>query len=518
MAVKITRKAAAKPGTKATKAPKLRARASAEDGVRVRMYRHGLGDCFLLRFPKDGLPGTFNVLIDCGLIAVAGEPKPIMQRVASDIAKTCDKRLDLVIVTHEHWDHVSGFSTQQAQDVFDRIDIGEVWYAWTEDPDNALGEKLRRERESKLAALERAAVALQASGTPMGLHRADRIASLLGFFGFEGLQGAQPVGLGADGAKVGKTRAAFEYLSQRRGVKTRYCRPGGKPLSLRSVPGVRVYVLGPPEDEGLIKRSAPTKSGKEVYEFAADLAMDRCLAAAFERLGDPQSHTDGRDCPFDVALARHPDGGRSSARLEALMGAAWHHPDEAWRRIEDDWTAAAETLALNLDSHTNNTCLVVAFELAGSGKVLLFAADAQVGNWLSWQEVRWRVKDAEGTREVTGPDLLERTVFYKVGHHGSHNATLRALGLEQMKSDDLIAFLPVSKAQAEKSGWHEMPFGPLVQRLREKTGGRLVLSDDKSEPPTAADLKALSKPARDQFQARLQVADDGLYYEYVFAD
>lgn len=47
----------------------------------------------------------------------------------------------------------------------------------------------------------------------------------------------------------------------------------------------RAYVLGPPEDEGLLKRSLPTKAGKEAYEFASDLAFDEALAAVFGRLG-----------------------------------------------------------------------------------------------------------------------------------------------------------------------------------------------------------------------------------------
>lgn len=49
------------------------------------------------------------------------------------------------------------------------------------------------------------------------------------------------------------------------------------------------------------------------------------------------------------------------------------------------------------------------------GDVLRFAADAQVDNWLSWQDLAWSV----GGRAVTGPELLGRTNFYKVGHHGS---------------------------------------------------------------------------------------------------
>ena len=481
------------------------------DQVRVRMYRHGLGDCFLVRFPKDDGDGAFNVLIDCGLIAVAENPRPTMEGVVQNIAAECDNHLDLVIMTHEHWDHASGFSTQQAQAAFDKIDIDEVWYAWTEDPESRLGRKLRKEREAKVAALHAASVALKGNGEPLAVERAERIMSVLQFFGV-----ANAADLGALSASggVGKTRAAFEYLGKRRGVKTRYCYPDKPPMSLRGVSGVRAYVMGPPQDEAYIKRSTPTKKGQEVYEFAGEsMAIDN-LAAAFERLG-AETRGDGADRPFDGGLCLSLTGSLPpSPKLAELMKGTWDAADQAWRKIDLDWTTAAETLALNLDSHTNNTCLVIAFELTDSGRVLLFAADAQIGNWLSWQETKWRVKDDGAARDVTGPDLLERAVFYKVGHHGSHNATLRALGLEQMTSEDLVAFVPVFAAQAVKNRWLKMPFKPLVQRLKEKTGGRLVFSDPEMVPPGTKDLQALSATQRKEFAAALKVDPD--FYEYTF--
>src|SRR5262249_1438716 len=108
-----------------------------------------------------------------------------------------------------------------------------------------------------------------------------------------------------------------------------------------------------------------------------------------------------------------------------------HHPSQAlrtmmrryrgnggsWRRIDTDWLNPVGSLALSLDSLTNNPSLVLAIELVESGKVLLFAADAQIGNWLSWQDVAWQ------DPKINTDDLLARTVFYKVGHHASHNAT-----------------------------------------------------------------------------------------------
>jgi hypothetical protein len=277
---------------------------------------------------------------------------------------------------------------------------------------------------------------------------------------------------------------------------------------------VRVFVLGPPQDESMLKRSAPTKSGREVYDFAGEANLSASLNTAFVRLA--ASSPDGRadDCPFDSSVRF--DGTRVSGPLSLLKAATWEASGEEWRRADDDWTNAAETLALNLDNHTNNTCLVLAFEFIDTGEVFLFPADAQVGNWLSWQNLRWKVRDAQGANvEITASDLLSRAVFYKVGHHGSHNATLRKLGLELMTSDELTAFVPVSKVEAGKNRWWGMPFKPLLQRLSEKTGGRLLVADERAPAPES--LVALQPAERSRFSASLDdVTDDPSYFELTY--
>jgi hypothetical protein len=98
-------------------------------------------------------------------------------------------------------------------------------------------------------------------------------------------------------------------------------------------------------------------------------------------------------------------------------------------------------LALQVDNAINNTCLVLAFELIETGQVLLFVGDAQIGNWQSWMGLEFTVEAGNATRKVSAKELLARTVFNKVGHHGSGNATLRA-GLEAMTSEDLVACGP----------------------------------------------------------------------------
>ena len=76
---------------------------------------------------------------------------------------------------------------------------------------------------------------------------------------------------------------------------------------------------------------------------------------------------------------------------------------------------------------------------------------------------------------VTGPQLLARTTFYKVGHHGSANATMRDGGLEAMTHPALQAFVPTDAVMAGKVGWDAIPAEGLLTRLAEK--GKVVRSD-----------------------------------------
>jgi hypothetical protein len=432
------------------------------------MYRQGLGDCFLLTFPRDGRP--LYMLIDCGVLLGTDDQAGRMERVAEDIRSTTDGHVDILIATHEHWDHLSGFI--QATEVFDRIEIGELWLAWTEDPDHALATKLRRGRAAAFRALAQAHVRLQAAAPD----DAGALQSILEFSGPLAAAGGQSLS------------AALDYLCSKVS-RPRYCRPGEEPLALPGVDGVRVYVLGPPEDEKLIKKSDPTKSGREVYELAASADFDGAFFAAATHTGAPDEDA-GVDAlrayelslPFDLAHLVPTE----KAKTDPFFQSAYYGDrkraskldDGSWRQIESDWLTAANDLALKLDNDTNNTSLAVAIELSPGGDVLLFPGDAQVGNWLSWANLVWPKGVARGDAgAATAESLLARTVLYKVGHHASHNATLRAQGLELMTSPKLVAMIPVDEKMArEKKKW-DMPFGPLLRRLEERTKGRVIRAD-----------------------------------------
>jgi hypothetical protein len=181
-------------------------------------------------------------------------------------------------------------------------------------------------------------------------------------------------------------------------------------------------------------------------------------------------------------------------------------PDSAnFRRIDGDWLGAAEQIALDMNSYTNNASLVLAFELSPGGKVLLFAADAQRGNWMSWAEQSF----SDGNRTVTTRDLLGRTVVYKVGHHGSHNATLNGTAAathpclgwmgQGPAAKEFVAMItavwPWAKTQ---KGWiHPLP--AIKAALAEKASGRVFQTDTDFETMAA---KAGANPEWSAFAAR----------------
>lgn len=479
--------------------------------VRVRMYRPGLGDCFLVSFFQAGK--EHHVLIDCGVLQGTPESEAIMLDIARHIRKTTNRHLDLVAATHEHWDHLSGF--QQAQEIFNQIAMKQVWLAWTEDPVNPLAAKLRQEHALALRTL-RAAMQLM----PESLASQSRVVQgLLDFFG-----ASDNTSIGASSAAPSATasgsaaRLALDYLAGRADATVSYCQPGEPPRTLEGLPGVRFFVLGPPTSETLLKKNEPGKKAREGYGLSDQIALiSSCLTAIQQLEGSlPVSSEKMQDFPFDSQFQVSLEHARQDPFFIEHYGFG-DEPDQgaAWRRIDRDWLGVTSDLALRLDQSTNNTSLALAIELVESGRVLLFPGDAQVGNWLSWMDLSWEAPGPDGAMQtVQGGDLVARTALYKVGHHGSHNATLREKGLERMQDPQLVAMLPVQRTMAERQDW-SMPFPQLYQRLLEKTRGRLLRLDD--GVPTAAPIAENGLPLLTQVEWKAfkrKTAEQRLYIDY----
>ena len=216
--------------------------------VRIRMYKQGLGDCFLLTFPRT--PKPFYMLIDCGALASKHYGDKEMKEVVADIKKTTGGKIDVLAATHEHWDHISGFT--QAKELFDEIDVKKVWVAWTEDPDSDAAKRIREEFKKRKKAVEMALARIpdDKKNRQLGLYK-KTLTELFGFYG----------GLGAAATGQGRTEKAWDYILNK--AANQYCDPKGRPLDLEGVSGVRVYVLGPPQNPDFIRKKLSTK---ETYD------------------------------------------------------------------------------------------------------------------------------------------------------------------------------------------------------------------------------------------------------------
>ncbi len=489
------KRAAKRVATKRTSTKTATKTAAKKPRVRVRTYRHGLGDCHLVTFRRpNGAP--FHLLIDFGVVNRTKDPEKVMTPVARDIARESGGVLDLVIATHQHTDHLSGFKQAATELAPAKLTMKRLWLAWTEDPGNDLGKQIQDELVKKLAAVRLAVRELAGADSPA----AARIQGTLDFF--------SPGVAGED------TQEILDALQARDGIEVDYHEPGDV-LELPGVPNVRVYVLGPPSDPAALKVTNPRKTKKEGYELAADASG---FVDALDLAGDGSDAE--RSQPF-ATHHRRPDAAMASDdffRRHYLGEGADDAKEFARRRIDTSWLEAAEQLALALGDYTNNTSLALAFELVDTGEVLLFPGDAQIGSWNTWPKLEWTITEPGTTRTVRIGDLLKRTVFYKASHHASHNGTLsgraeNAFGLEQMTHRDLVCVVPVDVKMSKAMNWDRtLPWQPLLTRLGEVTRGRLILTDPATDPPVASELKLLSPAERKRYAKAVTVTDD--YVDY----
>jgi len=480
-----------------------------ESGVRVRMYRVGHGDCFLLAFRgDDGDP--IYVLIDCGRMG-GSDFGHGLDVIAKDIADATGGHLHVVVATHEHSDHVGGFRKKDGgKHVFDDYfeTIEKLWVAWTEDPDDELANELRDEHGDVLFHLLGAMDRLQSTSSLRAVAARNRMLDLLDLEvahdGAQGLRGFAEIF--AAGSVKGKTnKEAIQIIQRKTGKRPLYLRPHRRSYYLPGASKVRVYALGPPRSRDLLYSEDPT----DAEEFEREhhfTAQSRFLLDRAERAGRTAR-------PFA------PRYGITDPTKHPFFRERYLPDSDAWRQIDEDWLGGAEALALRLNRGINNTSLVLAFELEESGNVLLFAADAQRGNWVSWNRGTWDV----GGDEIDARSLLARTVLYKVGHHGSHNATLNGTVESDWANlswfgegayrDALVAMLPANEewATTKRHPWiHPLP--SIEKALSKRTRGRLFRADEEDVKPGSS----LDDDEAAAFEAQKQT--NPMWIEYTVLD
>jgi beta-lactamase superfamily II metal-dependent hydrolase len=390
------------------------------DRLSIRMYHVGFGDCFLLRFWEGDT--AFNILVDCGSIT---EGAAQIANVADDVIRTCKEpdgtaRIGLVVATHRHKDHVGGFSSP----LWANVIVGEVWMPWTEDPKDREATRIRN-RQSSLA------LALAGGLTdeePMALRPPRERAAAAELRGQRGMA----INALTNEKAMATLHQGFQGDPPRRFLPEP--ETSCQARTLADAPGLKIHVLGPPRDEdGIASMDPPSGMGY------------------LTRITDS---TDPGPVPaFGTRWQILPEQFANEARHDSFR-------DDDREKIDEIAEQPFGSLAAALDKAINNTSLILMFEV---GQLLmLFPGDAQ---WGAWNAIMG---------DPPAKTLLERTTFYKVGHHGSHNATPREFIETMMPAGGTALFSTCNVKQ-----WPNIPRAPLVNAIAGKAQ-RYARSDDEA--------------------------------------
>ena len=515
----------------------------ATGGVTVRFYRIGHGDCFLLAFATVKPKQPTYVLIDCGY--KPGSPDKIdpptdPAEVVANIREATGGRIHIAIVSHEHEDHLNAIT----KDHFEGIKVDQTWLAWTEDENDDVANALRKKYRDKLytlvAARHRLAGMAGVADVGDAVTRLDHI--LEGEFGFDASTEPLPSAEAMLGAMdFGRNKQSLKLIRELADGNVKTILPHDEILTLPNVKDVRVFALGPPrvpaklaDDDPKEERAYPRLafSGSSLGNYFAAAAAGGTDASAASGLSPfaarfrvPKENLsfDPVDGPF---FARHygyfvdskPAFNRRQYESRPKPSRNEVPDDAKWRQIEADWLLAADQLAIDVANYHNNTSLVLVFELGKGGKVLLFVADAQAGSWYSWTDGSWTDDDGD---TITARDLLARTVLYKVGHHGSHNATMNGtrdddwpnlqwMATRPEHAREFTAMITAVWAWAKtKNGWiHPLP--AIKEALLEKASGRVFQTDtafDDMEKPDGT-------PEADWQKFRSRARGERLFFDF----
>ena len=357
--------------------------------ITVRMYQVGFGDCFLLSFAyRSALPDgrrERHVLIDFGSTRWPRGYAPRYRDLATAIAAQTRGRLDVLIVTHRHKDHLGGFGDDAAAATIAALKPSLVLRPWTENP---------------LAAADATGPALIGRRS---LAYADGLATAQVFAG----QVARTLGGHQQGFRAELADMAIEQLANQDAIRrlddlatdagsgARYLY-AGQPSGIDAlVPGVSTKVLGPPTID-----QWPAVAGQREDDPDYWLRQHGLLVRMLKSVNAP---------PAVIRVARGSGGGRSRAIDPGPL---------RWivDRMRDQQTQSLLRIVSSVEDAINNTSIILQFH-SGTRR-LLFPGDAQIENWsYSLTSPQARLLRAD----------LAAIDLYKVGHHGSRNGSPRSL-------------------------------------------------------------------------------------------
>jgi ribonuclease BN (tRNA processing enzyme) len=394
--------------------------------VTIRSYQVGFGDCFLVSFNygEDGKPPSRHVLIDFGSTSLPKQGGFSLESVAKDIKEQTAGKLTAVVATHRHRDHISGFGGNTGRLIAD-LHPDVVLQPWTEHP---LAQPDATSPPAALAGAKGFVGALAAmhdvarfSLQEIAALRAPKtVKDQIAFLGEDNLANLDAVKtlMGMSGQHV------YAYYGSKSGLE-------------KVLPGVKVHVLGPPTLKQ--SRAIERQRDEDKDEFwHLQAKASRRAASAGKPLFPRAARVTGSVLPVETRWFL--------PRVEAVRG------DQLLEIVRI------------LDMQMNNTSVILLFEVGT--KKLLFPGDAQLENWMYAMK---EAKEASAVRK-----LLSDVDVYKVGHHGSLNATPKTLwNLFRKKNTDEQGKGRLQTIVSTMTGKHgsvdrgtEVPRSKLVQALK----------------------------------------------------
>jgi beta-lactamase superfamily II metal-dependent hydrolase len=366
--------------------------------VSIRMYNVGFGDAFTVTV-RSGRR-QWRMLIDCGVHS-HGRARPISEIVDAIIRDLTppDKppSVDVIVATHQHADHISGFELDQ----WSTVHVGEVWVPYVEDeadPDSkVLRKKIVKASVSLSALLKLRLNEAEPDGWLPQLAMAQFFAD-----NSRGNDKARQRLLGLV-PEAFATKPTIRYLPS----------SGSEIETIESpIPRVVAHVLGPSRLPKYIKKMDPPKA-------VGWMAFDRMGEIA--KPNQPQLFSDR------FVLSRSPDmADLSHGDFTAFGHLTTGH--QALRRLDELNDTALLAAASVLERSVNNTSLFFVLDVGGTR--LLFPGDAQQGAWD-------HITDNPDARQ-----LIADVDFYKMSHHGSHNGTPKPWVEQVLTHHGVQAMLP----------------------------------------------------------------------------
>lgn len=409
--------------------------------IEVKVYNVGLGDSILVSFHTSAAKNNvFRMLFDFGSIGRNPDSPPMM-KIAEQIVEDCRRedgksQLDVLIATHRHLDHLSGFGGKTGQFLEDNmLPPKRIIQPWTEEPEADLpggssdpnsGSAFMRQSMVEAQEITESIMQEVVRRRSIGFDRSTD--DEVWFYGSKNLlavsgeidlaeaatrdladEVASFHGFSSDAVNTEQitNRDALERISRWKaaGSKVEYVSSGFKSKATGLIPGLQMQILGPagPDHwDALKKEGRQDELWARLAGFADENADDNGKMIAFDQKYGPY----GVPPIFpQAAMERRSHGNKDNVR---------------WLVEKLDRLRGSQLLGFvrELDSHINNTSVVLLLKFGNF--TMLFPGDAEVGAW------HWINQKGTGPTSSFGLPLetiLEDVDLYKVGHHGSNNAT-----------------------------------------------------------------------------------------------